>query len=31
MRITSNALKGLFCNPSEKYPFEFEIHPTAWG
>ena len=31
MRITSNALKGLFCNPSKVYPFEFEIHPTAWS
>lgn len=31
MRMTSNALKGLFCIPSKNYPFEFEIHPTAWS
>ena len=31
MRITSNALKGLFCNPSKKYPIEFEVIPTAWS
>ena len=30
MKVTSNALKGLFCNPSERYPFEFELHPIAW-
>ncbi len=27
MDITSNALKGMFCCPSKKYPIAFEIHP----